>query len=128
MSPVAAETALRMQFAVSFDQRSPHRLVVTRALSAARSISATSATRAVARPCGSPIRNTVCRSPPRGTARRTWPGSKSSTEMTLAMHPTVRPQPTTPATVSSLMQFWSETTNPSGARKGAIIVVDHAVS
>ena len=48
--------------------------------------------------------------------------------MTLAMHPTVRPQPTTPAMVSSLMQFWSDTTNPSGARKGAIIVVDHAVS
>ena len=44
------------------------------------------------------------------------------------MHPSVRPQPTTPATRSSLIQFCIETTQPPGARYGRIIIVAHSVS
>jgi hypothetical protein len=39
-----------------------------------------------------------------------WPGAGRLTVIRLAMQPTVLPQPTTPATVSSFMQFCSETT------------------
>ena len=44
------------------------------------------------------------------------------------MQPSVLPQPTTPAIVSSFMQFCSETTKPSGARYCLIIIVAQAVS
>ena len=49
-----------------------------------------------------------------GTPRWIRPGSCSSTEIVLAMQPTVRPQPTILAMRSSLMQFCSDTTKPSG--------------
>ncbi len=44
------------------------------------------------------------------------------------MQPTVLPHPTRAAMRSSLMQFCSETINPSGARYGRIINVAHSVS
>ena len=44
------------------------------------------------------------------------------------MQPTVLPQPTTPAIVSSFMQFCSETMKPPGARYWLIIVAAHSVS
>ena len=44
------------------------------------------------------------------------------------MQPKVLPQPTTPAMVSSFMQFCSETTKPSGARYCRISIVAQAVS
>ncbi len=72
-SPVTADSPLRIELTTSLDQRSPHRLDVTLALSTAFSISAISSTRFVERPCGSPTRNTVCLSPPIGTVRLTWP-------------------------------------------------------
>ena len=71
-------------------------------------------TRGVVRPCTSPTRNTTWPSTLFGTPRRTVPGPVNSTEMRLAMQPTVRLQPTTPATVSSFMQFCRETTKPPG--------------
>ncbi|MNC84511.1 hypothetical protein D3C83_00670 [compost metagenome] len=73
--PVAADSPFLIELTTSLDQRSPHRLEVTLALSTERSMSATSSTRRVERPCGSPMRNTVCLSPPIGTVRLTWPGS-----------------------------------------------------
>src|SRR5690242_12588831 len=49
--------------------------------------------------------------------RRTWPGSNSSTPTPPpTTQPTVRPQPTTPAIRSSLIQFCDDTTKPPGAR------------
>ena len=48
--------------------------------------------------------------------------------MELATQPSVLPQPTTLATVSSFMQFCSETTKPSAARYCRISMVAHAVS
>jgi hypothetical protein len=48
------------------------------------------------------------------------PASYRSTEIIDATMPTVRPQPTMPAIVSSFRQFCSETTKPSGERYGAI--------
>ena len=48
--------------------------------------------------------------------------------MLLAMQPSVLPQPTMPAIVSSFMQFCSDTTKPLGARYWLIIMVAHAVS
>ena len=48
--------------------------------------------------------------------------------MLLAMQPTTRPQPTTPAMRSSLMLFWSETTKPPGVRYWLIIWVAQTVS
>jgi len=44
------------------------------------------------------------------------PPSYRSTEIIDATAPTVRPQPTTPAMVSSFMQFCSDTTKPRSAR------------
>ena len=44
------------------------------------------------------------------------------------MQPTVLPQPTTPAIVSSFMQFCNETMKPPGARYWLISVVAHSVS
>ena len=44
------------------------------------------------------------------------------------MAPSVLPQPTTSAIVSSFMQFCRETTKPPGARYCLIIVVAQAVS
>jgi len=48
--------------------------------------------------------------------------------MELAIEPSVFPHPTTPAMVSSFMQFCSETTKPLGARYCLIIIVAQAVS
>ena len=48
--------------------------------------------------------------------RRMRPASYRSTEIIEATAPTVRPQPTTPAMVSSFMQFCSETTKPCSER------------
>ena len=56
-SPVAAETPLRMPLTHSLVQRSPHRLSVACAVSMPSSISASSSTRRVMRPCGSPTWN-----------------------------------------------------------------------
>jgi hypothetical protein len=83
---------------------------VTFTLSTPDTISPSACTRGVMRPCTSPTRNTVRDVPPSGTVRRTRPASWRSTEMVAAIMPTVRPQPTTPAIRSSLMQFWRETT------------------
>ena len=44
------------------------------------------------------------------------------------MQPSVRPQPTTPATRSSLMQFCIDTTQPEADRYCRISVVAHTVS
>src|SRR5215831_4807778 len=74
VSPVAAVTPLPMPFCTSFDQRSPHRLVVALELSMPRNHSTSSSTRGVTRPCGSPTRNTVCLSPPLATVLRMRPG------------------------------------------------------
>ena len=80
------------------------------------------------RPCTSPARNTVCALPPLPAPRWIRPGSGRLTRIELAMQPSVLPQPTTPAIVSSFMQFCSDTTNPSGARYCLIIIVAQAVS
>ena len=110
MSPVSADTPLRIPFCVSFDQRSPHRLVTAFALSIAENISTSSRTRLVITPCTSPMRNTVCLSPPFAAVRRMRAASNMSTEITEATTPTVLPQPTMPAIFSSLTQFCKETT------------------
>ena len=98
------------------------------ALSASATSRQISFTRSVTRPCTSPVRNTVCFAPLLPAARRTWPGSHRSTVMELAMQPTVLPQPTTPAMVSSFMQFCNETMKPFGERYWLISVVAHSVS
>jgi hypothetical protein len=67
--PDTAESPLRIEFTTSFDQRSPHRLVVTFELSALASACATASARGVTRPCTSPTRNTVWFGPPIGTVR-----------------------------------------------------------
>ena len=123
-----ADSPLPMTLATSFDQRSPHRLGVTMALSAVPTRRHTSSARGVLRPCTSPVRNTVCALPPLPAPRWMWPGSGRLTMMELAMQPRVLPQPTTPAIVSSFMQFCSETTKPSGARYCRISIVAQAVS
>ena len=61
--PVQAESPFCMALATSFDQRSPHRLLVTLALSAMPTSRPTSCARSVMRPCTSPARNTVCAAP-----------------------------------------------------------------
>jgi hypothetical protein len=48
-----------MEFCASFDQRSPHRLVVAFALSMPLNHLTSSSTRGVMRPCGSPMRKMV---------------------------------------------------------------------
>ena len=126
--PVHADSPLPITLVTSFDQRSPHRFSVTIALSASETRRQISLTRSVTRPCTSPVRNTVCFVPLLPAARRTWPGSHRSTVIELAMQPTVLPQPTTPAIVSSFMQFCSETMKPPGARYWLISVVAHSVS
>ena len=117
-----------MALVTSFDQRSPHRLVVTRALSDSATSRPISLARSVMRPCTSPTRKTVWAAPHLPAARRTWPGSHRSTVMEQAMAPSVRPQPTMPAMVSSFMQFCSETQKPPGARYCRTIIVAQAVS
>ncbi len=109
-SPVADETPLTMPFSTSFDQRSPHRLVVGLAESTRENRATNSSMRVLTRPWTSPARNTVWRSPILGTVRITEPAAFMSTEIMEAMAPTVRPQPTMPAMRSSLRQFWRETT------------------
>src|SRR6201994_4946832 len=126
--PVHADRPLPITLVTSFDQRSPHRFSVISALSASPTRRQISFTRSVTRPCTSPVRNTVCRDPLLPAARRTWPGSHRSTVIELAMQPTVLPQPTTPAIVSSFMQFCSETINPLGDKYCEIITVAHSVS
>ena len=117
-----------MTLVTSFDQRSPHRFSVTMALSALATRPQTSLARSVMRPCTSPTRNTVWRVPDLPAARRICPGACSSTVIELAIEPSVLPQPTMPAIVSSFMQFCSETQYPSGARYCLIIIVAQAVS
>jgi hypothetical protein len=92
------------------DQRSPQMFSVTKALSALARSPQTSLARSVMRPCTSPTRNTVCFEPDLPAARRICPGACNSTVIELAIEPKVLPQPTTPAIVSSFMQFCSETT------------------
>src|SRR3954467_3550871 len=94
--PVVADIPLAIALVTSFDQRSPHRLVVASAESAYETRRLISVTRSVMRPCTSPVRNTVCLSPLLPAARRTCPGSHRSTVIELAMQPTTLPQPTTP--------------------------------
>ena len=126
--PVAALTPLRIPFTHSFDQRSPQRFVVASAPSMRASMPLSSSTRGVTRPCVSPTwMDLTLKS--RGIVRRTQPGSYRSTPKLLpTMQPTVRPQPTTRAIVSSLIEFCAETTKPSVARYGRISTVDHSVS
>src|SRR5262245_28486902 len=114
--PVQAETPFAMALTTSFVQRSPQRFCVTLAESESASRRQTSLARSVTRPCTSPTRNTVWPAPLLPEARRTWPGSQSSTVIELAIEPSVLPQPTMPAIVSSLMQFCRETTKAPGAR------------
>src|SRR5262249_20331912 len=128
ISPVQAERPLPITLVTSFDQRSPHRFSVTKALSALASSEQTSLARSVTRPWTSPTRNTVCFVPDLPAARLIWPGACNSTVIELAIEPSVLPQPTTPAIVSSFMQFCSETQYPSGDRYCLIIIVAHAVS
>ena len=70
----------------------------------------------------------MCFDPDLPAARLIWPGACSSTVIELAIDPSVLPQPTMPAIVSSFMQFCSETQYPSGARYCLIIAVAQAVS
>ena len=80
------------------------------------------------RPCGSPTWNDTTFGF-FSMVRRTWPGSNSSTPTPPpTTQPTVRPQPTTPAMRSSLMQFCDDTTKPPGARYWRIMRVAHTVS
>ena len=109
VSPVTEHTPFLMPFCESFDQRSPHRLVVAFALSITLNISTSSSTRFVTVPCTSPMRKTVCLSPPFAAVRRMRATSYMSTEMTEATMPMLLPQPTMPAIFSSLKQFCSDT-------------------
>src|SRR5260370_5267079 len=108
--PVQGERPLPITLVTSFDQRSPQKFSVTNALAALARSPQTSLARSVTRPCPSPTRNTVCFEPDLPAARRTCPGACSSTVIELATEPNVLPQPTTPAIVSSFMQFCNETT------------------
>src|ERR1700693_1437415 len=114
--PVQAESPLPMTLVTSFDQRSPQMFSVTKALSALARSPQTSLARSVTRPCTSPTRNTVWRDPDLPAARRICPGACSSTVIELATEPSVLPHPTTPAIVSSFLQFRRGPHYPSGGR------------
>ena len=115
---------LTMQLTASFDQRSPHRLVMTfvgatsfmmRAISRARGVSVAS--------CSPILKPTEPVS-----VRMAWPASYMPALMVMTQ-PRVRSRPATPATRSSLIPFWKSTTTPSGLRRWATaMAVAHSVS
>ena len=111
-----AESPFCMALATSLDQRSPQRLLVTSALSAKPTSLPISLARSVMPAVHLAGANTARAAPPLPAPRWMWPGSGRFTLMLLAMQPTVLPQPTTPAMVSSFMQFCNETMKPPGAR------------
>ena len=99
---------LLMQLIMSFDQRSPHRFVVTGVSATSLTMAAISRARGESLPSSSPILN-----PGEWlSVRTTLPGSWHAPPM-MTIAPSVRSRPTISAIRSSLTPFWKQTNGAS---------------
>ncbi len=110
--PLSPARGFSMQLSASFDQRSPHRFVVTTAGATSLISAAIRRARGVSRPSCSPILNAAL---PR-SVRIAWAASYMPALIRITQ-PSVRSRPATAATRWSLIPFWKSITSPSEARR-----------